>query len=493
VTVADNDGATDTQDIVISITGTNDAPVANDDSVTTSEDTSVVIDVLANDTDIDGDTLTVTEVTATNGSITINTDGTLSYQGNPDFNGTDTITYTVDDGNGGTDTATVTVNVSAVNDAPVSVDDTVTTNEDTSVIIDVLANDSDADFVDQLIQIRNMVSITKAQASINEYGTDDTGGDTDTLIKYELWIDTSALTTLDANATEIFGYQFDMDFNTTEVEALNTTLFTGENFGFYAANPANSAIYINETTGSVVDVSATAIVDIDTANDGAPLFLGAEKLIGTFYVNPIDANAVSVDITINNMLVVTDAGNIIQDDYSFSAVSELTIIKATATNGTVIINDDSTLTYVGNQDFNGTDTITYIVSDDKGSTDTSTVKVTVNVINDTPVVTNDTVTINEDTSVIINVLANDTDIDGDTLTVTSATAANGTVTINADSTLDYQGNPDFNGTDTITYTVDDGNGGTGTATVTVDVTAVNDAPVVTDGGIFYRRYRYLSS
>ena len=73
-------------------------------------------------------------------------------------------------------------------------------------------------------------------------------------------------------------------------------------------------------------------------------------------------------------------------------------------------------------------------------------------------------------------LANDTDPDGDPLTVTSASAANGTVTINPDGTLRYVPNANFNGTDTITYTISDGQGGTSTATVTVTVGAVNDAP-----------------
>uniref|UniRef100_UPI002610B880 Ig-like domain-containing protein n=1 Tax=uncultured Christiangramia sp. TaxID=503836 RepID=UPI002610B880 len=73
---------------------------------TTSEDTPVQIDVLNNDSDPDGDELTVTEVTQPgNGSAVINTDGTVTYSPNANFNGTDTFTYTISDGNGGTDTA----------------------------------------------------------------------------------------------------------------------------------------------------------------------------------------------------------------------------------------------------------------------------------------------------------------------------------------------------------------------------------------------------
>ncbi len=70
----------------------NDNPVANDDTaITTDEDTAVNnIDVLGNDTDVDGDTLSVSSASATNGTVTINGDGTLNYVPNADFNGSDT-------------------------------------------------------------------------------------------------------------------------------------------------------------------------------------------------------------------------------------------------------------------------------------------------------------------------------------------------------------------------------------------------------------------
>ena len=124
----------------------NHRPDAVDDSATTDEDAPVVIDVLSNDTDVDGDTLSVVSVSdPAHGSATINEDGTVTYTPDPDFNGVDTFTYTITDGNGGSDTATVTVTVRPVNDGPDAVDDSATTDEDTSVTIPVLANDTDPD------------------------------------------------------------------------------------------------------------------------------------------------------------------------------------------------------------------------------------------------------------------------------------------------------------------------------------------------------------
>jgi len=96
---------------IITVTNANDPPVAVDDSDTTPADTPVTIDVLDNDSDTDGDTLTVDSVTqGTNGSVTNNGDDVI-YTPDPYFNGIDSFTYTISDGNGGTDTATVTVTV----------------------------------------------------------------------------------------------------------------------------------------------------------------------------------------------------------------------------------------------------------------------------------------------------------------------------------------------------------------------------------------------
>lgn len=106
--------------VLITVTPGNDPPKANDDTATAQEDTPIVtIDVLKNDTDLDKDRLVVINATqGRNGSVTINTDSTLTYAPNRNFSGNDSFTYTMSDGKDGTDTAQVNVTVNAVNDAP---------------------------------------------------------------------------------------------------------------------------------------------------------------------------------------------------------------------------------------------------------------------------------------------------------------------------------------------------------------------------------------
>ncbi len=127
----------------------NTPPVATDDTLTTAEDVAGIVNVLANDTDADSDALTVvSNTTPLRGTVVNNGDGTFTYTPGANLNGADSFTYTISDGQGGNDTATVNVTVTPVNDNPVASDDTVVTQLDTALDINVLANDADADLSD---------------------------------------------------------------------------------------------------------------------------------------------------------------------------------------------------------------------------------------------------------------------------------------------------------------------------------------------------------
>ena len=149
-----NDGASDsnTATVTITVNQVNDPPVANDDYYTTNEDTTLNIaapGVLANDTDIDGDTLTATLISdVTHGTLNLNSNGGFSYTPDSNYFGTDTFSYQAYDGNSYSNTAIVTITIYSVNDPPVANDDYYTTDEDTTLNIatpGVLTNDTDVE------------------------------------------------------------------------------------------------------------------------------------------------------------------------------------------------------------------------------------------------------------------------------------------------------------------------------------------------------------
>ncbi len=133
--------------VLITVVPVNDAPVAQDDFIIIDEDTLAQIGVLANDSDVDGDTVSVDSVLQqpANGTVQINPNGTISYTPLANFHGADSFTYRISDGKGGFDEATVSIVVNSVNDAPVAVADSGTTTEDMAITLAVTTNDSDID------------------------------------------------------------------------------------------------------------------------------------------------------------------------------------------------------------------------------------------------------------------------------------------------------------------------------------------------------------
>jgi len=136
--------------VTITVTPVNDAPTAADDSYNGTSDTLLTIaapGVLANDSDVDGDALSAVQVSPpASGTLTLNSDGSFTYMPNAGFAGSDSFTYSASDGVASSNVATVTLNIAAaVNQAPVAVDDYMTTKMNNAVAIPVLANDSDPD------------------------------------------------------------------------------------------------------------------------------------------------------------------------------------------------------------------------------------------------------------------------------------------------------------------------------------------------------------
>lgn len=130
----------------------NRSPVADNETYTTNEDTTLnanaLTGILANDTDADSDPLTAHLVTnVSNGTLTLAADGSFNYLPFANFSGSDSFTYYANDGSANSNTATVTINVTQVNDAPTAKADTGSTPQGAGVIVFVLSNDSDIDGV----------------------------------------------------------------------------------------------------------------------------------------------------------------------------------------------------------------------------------------------------------------------------------------------------------------------------------------------------------
>ena len=215
--------------------------------------------------------------------------------------------------------------------------------------------------------------------------------------------------------------------------------------------------------------------------------------IGQYFVN----GTVPIGTPNGAPSAVDDSGVVAEDGSAILSVlandsdpdgDALTIVSTTQPGNGVAVVNVTTITYTPAADYNGNDVFSYIISDGL-STSSASVAVVVNAVNDAPVARNDGATTTADTQVAIQVLANDSDPDGDPLAITGTTEpANGSVSV-AGGTVYYTPNGGFVGTDTFQYTVGDGAGATDTATVTVtveDVVAVPDAPAnitAADSGI----------
>ena len=487
-----NDGTEDSNVAAVSIVvaPSNDPPSADDDKGNTDEDSPVTIDVLENDGDPDGDVLRVDWVTQPANGSAVNNGRDATYTPDPDFHGQDAFTYGISDGNGGIATATVTVTIEPVNDQPIAQDDSDATDEDTAVTIDVLDNDSDPDgdglIVQSVAQAANG-SVVSSGADVT-YTPDPNFSGTDTFT-YTVsdGHGGSAAATVTVAVAMVNEPPEAVDDAATTLEDTPLTIPILAN----DSDPDGDELVVESVTlppnGVVVPSGASAVY---TPSRG---FSGTD----TFRYTIADGNGATSAATVTVTVLATNDPPEAQDDGGTTGEgSALTIpvllndrdpdgdallVESVAqpVHG-VAVNNGVDITYIPDPGFGGTDTFLYTVSDGKGKTDTATVIVTIVSVNNPPLAQDDSATTTEGTMVLIPVLANDSDPDGDFLLVESfGRPADGTV-LNARTGVSYIPDPGFEGIDTFTYTVSDGNGGTATATVTVSVAGVNDPPSAQD-------------
>ena len=498
ITYTASDGSLDTTGtFTITVTPVNDAPVAVDDTATVSEDSELSsFNVIANDTDVELDVLTLTTVaTSGTGTVAVNVDNkSVNYTPAANFNGTEVITYTVSDGTDTDATGTLTITVTPVNDAPVAVEDSITVNEDSGlIVIDVIANDTDVE--GDTLTLKAPLSTTGTGAvalnadtksvnytpAANFFGTevisytisDGNVDSTGTLIitvssvnDAPVAVDDTAFENENTSSNNINVISNDTDI---EFDNLIVTEATTAGTGTVTVNADNKSVDYTPAT----NFNGTEVITY-TVSDGT------DTDTGTLTILVNDAPIAVDDI----LTVLEDSGlstiNVIENDTD-TELDILTLIRATTTGtGTVTVNvDNKSVDYTPATDFNGTELITYTVSDGNLTTLGSLI-ITVTPVNDAPIAVDDTATVNEDSGLTtIDIVTNDTNVDGDDLTITLVSLpANGTLDLNADKkSVDYTPNANWNGTELITYTISDEDAVNDNGTLTITVTPVNDAPV----------------
>ncbi|HAS6639564.1 TPA: tandem-95 repeat protein, partial [Vibrio parahaemolyticus] len=496
--VTDGD-LTDEANMTVTVTPVNDSPVAVDDTVSTQEDTAVTIDVLTNDTDVDGDKLSIESASVPKEQGTVEVvDGKLVFTPTENFNGDAEITYTVTDGQL-TDEAKVTVTVNQVNDAPIiKVDAVESITEDAvstdTVVATLTVRDTDTP-EDQLtvslennsngyfVLVGDEVKLTQAgvdavnndelnlkdltiSASVSD-GVNPTASDSDSLIVNRV---NDAPTVENAIADQVLSEDFDaytIDLN---------EVFKDSDSSLEFSVSGNNSIQISIVNG-VATITPTADWNGKETITFTATDPSGESISQTvnFTVAPV------ADIVADKATVVEDTPTIIKvlGNDTFEGDGKVVSLDTNngPANGTVSINPDGSVTYTPNDNYHGADSFTYIVTSG-GVSESTTVNVDVTPVNDVPVAKDDTAITDEDTPVTIDVLPNDNDIDGDKLSIQSASVpeAQGKVEI-VDGKLVFTPAENFNGQAEITYTVTDGQL-TDEAKVTVTVNPVNDAPTI---------------
>ncbi|HET9637740.1 MAG TPA: Ig-like domain-containing protein [Allosphingosinicella sp.] len=414
-------------DRVIDLDSGHNRPVAIDDFVILNEDSgtynSGAAGVLANDYDFDGDAMSATGgvFVGAYGTLTLNSDGTYSYALSSAAqalglgdSAQDSFSYTVSD-NDGSDTGTLVFTVTGLNDAPVANPDSISAGENQAgVVIDVLANDADVDN-------GAVLTVTAASAPAGQ-GSASTDG---SQVSFDPGSDFESLAVGESQDVTI-SYDISDEHGATSSSTVTVTV-TGENDG-PVANPDT------DSTGENVAISTNVVANDTDVDNGAVLTVTAASAPN----GQGSASAAGEEVGF-------DPGT----DFDDLAVGETEEVV-----------------------------VAYTIEDEHGAAASSTLTITVSGANDGPVANPDAKTTSENSAVVVDVLANDDDVDNNAvLTVTSATgpAGKGTVTIVEDQ-VRFDPGDDFDHLASgesevvvINYTIEDEFGASASSTATITV------------------------
>jgi hypothetical protein len=479
ITATDIMGVMAIQRFNISVTP-NGVPVAVDDVATTGKAQSVVINVLANDTDPDADVLTVQTVsTAENGATQVLTDGSIEYTPKTFFVGTDTFTYRISDGLA---TAEATVTVTVDNLTPLAVDDVAHVFAGESVLINLLANDTDGD--DDVLSVTEVGTPAGGVVTDNGDGTisylanlEFTGDD---VFDYTIADGFGGTATASVTIT-VNGPGVDGDGVEDDVEAGAPNDGDGNDDGIPDAEQNNvTSLPITEGPNAsayltVVAATGTVLNRVESIPNPSPTDVpeGTDFPLGflSYGVSGLQPGATTV-VTIHIPDGVLVTGYMKYGPTPSNPTPHWYDFYWDGTTGMQKVGNVVSLTFVDGLRVDD-DLIVNGLVQDPGSL--------ISRSNQPPVAVPDLAQVNEDASVTISVLDNDFDVDGDALTLIGVgLSGHGSVVANTDGTVTYSPGPDFFGTDSFTYKISDGINAAVTGTVTVEVIGVDDPPVAVD-------------
>jgi hypothetical protein len=484
VTVSDGD-LDDDSTFKLTVTNINRAPAidAADQTVAENTDASYIVSATDSDTD-DTLSLTLTTLLPNFVSFTDNGDGTGTFEFAPGYNdsGEYNITVKVTDESGESDMDTFKLTVTNVNRAPVVDAQNQSVNEGETVDYTVTATDADGDaltlttsalpaFVSFVDNGDNTGTFTIApefgdagnfNVTITADDGEDTGSDTFTISVGDVNRPPS-IDTVDQAVAENSTKDYTVTATDADGDAITLTTSALPAFVSFVDNGNGTGKFtFAPGFGDAGDYNITV-----TASDGT---LDSSD---TFKLTVTDNNrAPEIDAADQSVVEGTTEGYTVTasdadgDTLTLSA-SGLPDFVSFVDNG----NGSGTFTFAPGFDDEGSYSITVSVSDGQLS-DSDTFNLVVTGENQAPIANDDNVTTGYQTAVNIAVLVNDSDPDGDLLTVSIATnPALGTVVVNNNGTITYTPNAGASGSDSFTYTISDGNGGTDTATVFLTIIA----------------------
>ncbi len=470
--VADNNGATATATAHIRVIAVNDAPVAASQNVQVNEDSSVSFSLTATDAENDGLNYFLDRYPS-NGTLS-GTVPNLTYTPQANFNGADSLTFYVDDGNSQSASATITLTVNGVNDQPQANSQQVQLLEDTSIAIFLSGSDIDNDALTYVITSAPANGILTGSGNSRVYApsANFSGSDSFKFVVNDGTQNspeaTVSITVTGFNDAPIAASQ---TVTTNEDNSVAITLSAVDPEGatinyILTSNPRNGTL-----SGSAPNLNYTPNSNFE-GTDNFTFTASDASLTSATATVTINVNAVNDSPTVRTLnvtanedvpLSITLVGSDIDNtNLSYRVTSE-------PTQGTLSGNAPN-LVYSPNANFNGSDSFAYVANDGNVDSAAATVNITINPINDAPTAVNDAVSHSGWTPFDINVLSNDSDADGDTITITGVTATSGTATTDG-NTVNYTPVNGFIGATALSYTIADGNGGVASAIVQLTISA----------------------